>query len=117
MRVKNSVAKRARHKRVLKEAKGYFGASHRVYRKANEAVLKAGEDAFAGRRQRKRDMRSLWITRINAAARNHGMSYSNFMHGLKVAGIQIDRKMLAELAVTDPEGFSTLVEKAKEAVG
>ncbi len=117
MRVKTSVNKRARHKRVLKEAKGYFGASHRVYRKANEAVLKAGEDAFAGRRQRKRDMRSLWITRINAAARNNGMTYSNFMHGLKVAGIQIDRKMLAELAVTDPEGFSALVEKAKEAVG
>ncbi len=117
MRVKTSVNKRARHKKVLKEAKGYFGASHRVYRKANEAVLKAGEDAFAGRRQRKRDMRSLWITRINAAARNNGMTYSNFMHGLKVAGIQIDRKMLAELAVTDPEGFSALVEKAKEAVG
>ncbi|ACI16930.1 MAG TPA: 50S ribosomal protein L20 [Coprothermobacter proteolyticus] len=117
MRVKTSVAKRARHKKVLKEAKGYFGASHRVYRKAHEAVLKAGEDAFAGRKQRKRDMRSLWITRINAAARNHGMNYSNFMHGLKVAGIQIDRKMLAELAVTDPEGFSALVEKAKEAVG
>ncbi|HHY44048.1 MAG TPA: 50S ribosomal protein L20 [Coprothermobacter sp.] len=117
MRVKTSVNKRARHKKVLKEAKGYFGASHRVYRKANEAVLKAGEDAFAGRKQRKRDMRSLWITRINAAARNNGMTYSNFMHGLKVAGIQIDRKMLAELAVTDPEGFSALVEKAKEAVG
>jgi len=117
MRVKTSVNKRARHKKVLKEAKGYFGASHRVYRKANEAVLKAGEDAFAGRKQRKRDMRSLWITRINAAARNNGMTYSNFMHGLKVAGVQIDRKMLAELAVTDPEGFSALVEKAKEAVG
>ena len=117
MRVKTSVNKRARHKKVLKEAKGYFGASHRVYRKANEAVLKAGEDAFAGRKQRKRDMRSLWITRINAAARNNGMTYSNFMHGLKVAGIQIDRKMLAELAVTDPEGFSALVEKAKEAEG
>jgi len=89
MRVKTSVAKRARHKKVLKEAKGYFGASHRVYRKAHEAVLKAGEDAFAGRKQRKRDMRSLWITRINAAARNHGMNYSNFMHGLKVPAYKL----------------------------
>jgi large subunit ribosomal protein L20 len=116
MRIKSSVTQRARHKKVLKAAKGYFGSSHRIYRKAHEAVLKAGEDSFAGRRQRKRDMRSLWITRINAAARNNGMTYSQLMHGLKTAGIQIDRKMLAEIAVSDPEAFTSLVEKAKEAV-
>ncbi|NPV88530.1 50S ribosomal protein L20 [Coprothermobacteraceae bacterium] len=117
MRVKTSVTKRARHKKILKAASGYYGASHRVYRKAKEAVLKSGEDSFAGRKQRKRDFRSLWIVRINAAARNSGMNYSTLMHGLKAAGISINRKMLAELAVTDPDAFESLVSKAKEAIG
>ena len=102
-----------KHNRVLKLAKGYRGARSKQYRVAKQSVMRALTSAFAGRKQKKRDMRSLWITRINAAARINGLSYSNLMHGLKLAGVDINRKMLAELAVNDPEGFKTLAELAK----
>ncbi|MBR0091202.1 MAG: 50S ribosomal protein L20 [Lachnospiraceae bacterium] len=112
-RIKGAIGAKKRHKRVLKLAKGYRGARSKQYRIAKQSVMRALNTAYAGRKQRKRDMRSLWITRINAAARMNGLSYSNMMHGLKEAGVEINRKMLADLAVTDPDGFRELAELAK----
>ena len=112
-RVKGALNAKKKHNRVLKLAKGYRGARSKQYRVAKQSVMRALTSAFAGRKQKKRDMRSLWITRINAAARINGLSYSNLMHGLKLAGVDINRKMLAELAVNYPEGFKTLAELAK----
>ena len=115
-RVKGGVERRKRHKRVLKLAKGYYGSKHRLYKTANEQVMRSFNYAYRDRRQRKRDFRKLWITRINAAARMNGLSYSNMMHGLKVAGIDINRKMLADLAVSDATAFTQLADAAKKAV-
>lgn len=112
-RAKNSVASRARRKKVLKKARGYYGARSRSFRVAKQAVIKAGQYAYRDRRQRKRQFRSLWIMRINAAARMHGLSYSRFMNGLKKASIELDRKVLADLAVNDEAAFATLVDQAK----
>ena len=112
-RVKGALNAKKKHNRVLKLAKGYRGARSKQYRVAKQSVMRALTSAFAGRKQKKRDMRSLWITRINAAARINGLSYSNMMHGLKLAGVDINRKMLADLAVNAPEGFKTLAELAK----
>ncbi len=112
-RVKRGVQAHARHKKVLKKAKGYQGARSRVYRVAKQAVTKAGQYAYRDRRQRKRQFRSLWIARINAAARQCDMSYSRFMDGLNKAGIEIDRKVLADIAVHDSAAFGQLAEKAK----
>ena len=112
-RVKRGVQAHARHKKVLKKAKGYRGARSKVYRAAVQAVTKAGQYAYRDRRQRKRQFRSLWIARINAAARQCDMSYSRFMDGLNKAGIEIDRKVLADIAVHDSAAFSQLAEKAK----
>jgi len=113
-RVKRGVQARARHKKVLKQAKGYYGARSRVYRVAVQAVTKAGQYAYRDRRQRKRQFRQLWIARINAAARTNGLSYSRFINGLKKAAVEIDRKILADIAVYDKGAFTALVEKAKE---
>ena len=113
-RVKRGVQARARHKKVLKQAKGYYGARSRVYRVAVQAVTKAGQYAYRDRRQRKRQFRQLWIARINAAARTNGLSYSRFIKGLKKASVEIDRKILADIAVYDKGAFTALVEKAKE---
>ena len=115
-RVKGGVTRQKRHKRVLKLAKGYYGSKHRLYKVANQAVMKSYNYAYRDRRQRKREFRKLWITRINAAARENGLSYSNLMHGLKVAGIDINRKMLADLAVTDVQAFTQLADTAKKSV-
>ena len=115
-RIKGAINAKKKHKRVLKLAKGYRGARSKQYRIAKQSVMRAMASAFAGRKQRKRDMRRLWITRINAAARINGISYSQMMHGLKVAGVEINRKMLAELAVNDAAGFAALVDVAKKAV-
>jgi large subunit ribosomal protein L20 len=115
-RVKGALNAKKKHNRVLKLAKGYRGARSKQYRVAKQSVMRALTSAFAGRKQKKRDMRSLWITRINAAARINGLSYSNMMHGLKLAGVDINRKMLAELAVNDAEGFKTLAELAKSKI-
>lgn len=115
-RVKRGVTARARHKKVLKAAKGYYGHRSRVFRVAKQAVIKAGQYAYRDRRRRKRDFRALWIARINAAARISGLSYSRFMDGLHKAGIEIDRKVLADIAVNDAAAFASLVEKAKMAV-
>ncbi len=112
-RVKGAVTTRARHKKVLKRAKGYFGAKSVRFRMANQAVMKSQNYAFVGRKQKKRDFRKLWIARINAAARMNGISYSKLMSGLKKANININRKMLAEMAVSDSTGFAALVEKVK----
>ena len=112
-RIKGAINAKKKHKRVLKLAKGYRGARSKQYRIAKQSVMRAMASAFAGRKRRKRDMRRLWITRINAAARINGISYSQMMHGLKVAGVEINRKMLAELAVNDAAGFASLAEIAK----
>ena len=112
-RVKGAMNAKKKHNRVLKLAKGYRGARSKQYRVAKQSVMRALTSAFAGRKQKKRDMRSLWIVRINAAARLNGLSYSKLMHGLKLAGVDLIRKMLAELAVNDAEGFKTLAELAK----
>ena len=112
-RIKGGLNARKKHNRVLKLAKGYRGARSKQYRIAKQSVMRALASSFAGRKQRKRDFRSLWITRINAAARLNGMSYSTFMNGLKKAGVDINRKMLSDMAVNDAEGFKTLVELAK----
>ncbi|MEW5008870.1 MAG: 50S ribosomal protein L20 [Cycloclasticus sp.] len=112
-RVKRGVVARARHKKVLKQAKGYYGARSRIYRVAKQAVIKAGQYAYRDRRQRKRQFRALWIARINAGARSCGLSYSRFMNGLKKASIGLDRKVLADLAVFDKDAFSQLVTTAK----
>jgi large subunit ribosomal protein L20 len=113
-RVKRSVTARKRRKRVLKKAKGYYGARSKLYGVAREAVEKAALYAYSGRKQRKRQFRALWIARINAASREHGLSYSRLISGLKVAGVEIDRKILAQLAVDDPESFGELAELAKK---
>ncbi len=115
-RVKRSVRARARHKKVLKQAKGYFGHKSRVFRVANQQVMKSLDYAYRDRRNKKREFRRLWITRINAAARMNGLSYSRFMNGLGRASIALDRKVLADIAVTDPAGFTELCEKAKAAL-
>ncbi len=115
-RVKRGVTARARHKKVLKKAKGYYGARSRVYRVAKQAVIRAGQYAYRDRRQRKRQFRALWIARINAGARECGLSYSRFINGLLKAGIELDRKVLADLAVHDQLAFAALVEKAKAAL-
>ena len=112
-RIKGGVNAKKRHNRVLKLAKGYYGARSKQYRIAKQSVMRALTAQFAGRKQRKRDLRKLWITRINAAARMNGLSYSKLMHGLKVADININRKMLAEMAVNDKAGFAALAEIAK----
>jgi len=112
-RVKRGVQARARHKKVLKQAKGYYGARSRVYRVAFQAVTKAGQYAYRDRRNKKRQFRQLWIARINAASRQNGLSYSRFIIGLKKASIEIDRKILADIAVFDKAAFAVLVEKAK----
>ncbi len=114
-RVKRGVTAKRRHKKVLKQAKGYYGAKSKLYRVANEAVMKSLSYAYAGRKQRKRQFRRMWVARINAAARANGMNYSTFINGLKKANIEINRKMLSEMAINDPEGFAKLVEIAKEA--
>ena len=113
-RVKRGVPARARHKKVIKLAKGYFGAKSKLFRTANQAVMKSLANAYRDRRLRKRDYRKLWISRINAAARTNGISYSRMMYGLKRAGIDINRKMLADLAVNDAQGFSDLIGVAKQ---
>ena len=116
-RVKGGVTTHARHKKVLKAAKGYYGARSRTYRVAVQAVTKAGQYAYRDRRQRKRQFRALWIERINAAAREHDLSYSRFMHGLRLASIELDRRMLAEMAVNDKEGFKAIAAQARSALG
>ncbi len=115
-RVKRGVTARARHKKVLKLAKGHYGARSRVYRVAHQSVIKAGQYAFRDRRQKKRQFRALWIVRINAGARQFGLSYSRMMNGLKKAGIALDRKVLADLAVRDIAAFGVVAEKAKSAL-
>lgn len=114
-RVKRGVNAKKRHKKVLKQAKGYFGAKSKLFRPANQAVMKSLNYAFIGRKLRKRDFRKLWIARINAAARLNGMSYSKFINGLKKANIEVNRKMLSEMAIHDAQGFAKLVEIAKGA--
>ncbi|MCI8711228.1 MAG: 50S ribosomal protein L20 [Ruminococcus sp.] len=113
-RIKGGMNARKKHNRVLKLAKGYRGARSKQYRVAKQSVMRALASSYAGRKQRKREMRKLWIARINAAARLNGLSYSKFMHGLKLANVDINRKMLAEMAVSDKEGFATLAGVAKE---
>ncbi len=112
-RVKRGVTARSRHKKILKAAKGYYGARSRVFRVAKQAVIKASQYAYRDRKQRKRDFRSLWITRINAAAREHGLSYSRLISGLKKASIDLDRKVLADMAVHDKEAFAELARVAQ----
>lgn len=115
-RVKRGVTERAKHKKVLKKAKGYYGARSRVFRVATQAVTKAGQYAYRDRRQKKRQFRQLWIVRINAAARQFDMSYSRFINGMSKAGIEVDRKVLADLAVHDIAAFGQIAEKAKAAL-
>ena len=114
-RVKRGVTANKRHKKILKKAKGYYGARSRVYRVAKQAVIKAGQYAYRDRRNKKRVMRRLWVVRINAAARLMGLSYSQFMHGMKLANIDLDRKVLSEIAVYNPEAFETVAQQAKDA--
>jgi len=116
MRIKRSVSALKKRRKVLKAAKGYWGARSKLYRTARQAVMKAGQHAYIGRRLKKRDMRSLWITRINAAARLNGLSYSKMMHGLKLANIELNRKVLAELAVSDEKAFANLAKTATKAL-
>ena len=115
-RVKGAMMTRKRRNKVLKAAKGYWGAKSKHFRMAKQAVMKSGNYAFAGRKQKKRDFRRLWIARINAEAKVNGMNYSTMIHGLKKAGIDLNRKMLAEIAVSDKEAFAAIVEKAKAAL-
>ncbi|MDT0776968.1 50S ribosomal protein L20 [Staphylococcus pseudintermedius] len=115
-RVKGGTVTRARRKKTIKLAKGYFGAKSTLYKVAKQQVMKSGQYAFRDRRQRKRDFRKLWITRINAAARQHDMSYSRLMNGLKQAGIDVNRKMLSEIAISDEKVFAELVNQAKAAL-
>ncbi|UGB29754.1 50S ribosomal protein L20 [Metabacillus sp. B2-18] len=112
-RVKGGIVSRKRRKKVLKLAKGYFGSKHRLYKVANQQVMKSWMYAYRDRRQKKRDFRKLWITRINAAARVNGLSYSRLMYGLKLAGIEVNRKMLADLAIADEKAFAQLADAAK----
>ena len=115
-RIKGGANAKKKHNKTLKAAKGYIGARSKQYRVAKQSVMRALASSFAGRRERKRDFRKLWIARINAAARQNDISYSNLMHGLKVAGVDINRKMLAEMAVNEAEGFAKLAEVAKSAI-
>ena len=115
-RVKSGGITRIRHKKVLKKAKGYYGARSKLFKTAKQAVIKAGQYAYRDRRQRKRQFRALWITRINAAARLHGLSYSRLINGMNRADISIDRKVLADIAVHDPEAFGVIVDQAKVAL-
>lgn len=115
-RVKGAMATRKRRKKILKLAKGYFGAKSKLFKTAKEAVMKSGNYAYIGRKQRKRDFRRLWITRISAACKANGVNYSTFMNGLKKANIELNRKMLSEIAIADPAAFTSLVEKAKAAL-
>jgi large subunit ribosomal protein L20 len=115
-RVKRGVVAHARHKKILKLAKGYYGARSKVFRVAKQAVIKAGQYAYRDRRQKKRQFRGLWIARINAAARENGLSYSRMINGLKRAGVEVDRKMLADIAYHDSVAFGALAEKAKTAL-
>jgi len=114
-RIKGATMTRKRRNKVLKLAKGYYGSKHSLFKTAKQAVMKSGQYAYIGRKQKKRDFRSLWITRISAACKLNGMNYSSFMHGLKVAGIEINRKMLSEMAISNPAAFTQLVEIAKKA--
>jgi large subunit ribosomal protein L20 len=115
-RVKRGVTARQRHKKVLKKAKGHYGARRKSIRIAKQSVTKAGQYAYRDRRNRKREFRALWIVRINAGARMHGLSYSRFMDGLKKAGVELDRKVLADMAVFEPEAFGVVAEQAKAAL-
>lgn len=115
-RVKGGNVSKNRRRKVLKEAKGYFGSKHRLYKTAQEQVFHSGEYAYRDRKQNKRNFRKLWITRINAACRENGISYSKFINGLSLAGIEINRKMLSEMAIDDPKSFTALVETAKKAL-
>ena len=115
-RVKGGTISRARHKKVMKQAKGYFGSKHRLYRTANEQVMHSGKYAYRDRKQKKRDFRKLWITRINAACRQNDISYSKFINGLNKAEIDINRKMLSEIAIDNPKAFTELVSVAKDAL-
>ena len=115
-RVKGALATRKRRKKILKLAKGYWGAKSKHFKMAKEAVMKSGNYAYIGRKQRKRDFRRLWITRISAGCKANGINYSSFMNGLKKAGITLNRKMLSEIAITDAAGFTAIVEKAKAAL-
>lgn len=115
-RVKGALATRKRRKKTLKLARGYWGAKSKHFKMAKEAVMKSGNYAYIGRKQRKRDFRRLWITRISAGCRANGVNYSSFMNGLKKAGITLNRKVLSEIAIADPEAFTALVEKAKSAL-
>ena len=112
-RIKGGINAKKKHKRVLKLAKGYRGARSKQYRVAKQSVMRALEESYTGRKQKKRQFRQLWIARINAAARMNGLSYSKFMYGLKLAEVNVNRKMLSEMAISDPEGFASLVEVAK----
>ena len=115
-RIKGAMMTRKRRNKMLKAAKGYWGAKSKHFKMAKQAVMKSGNYAFAGRKMKKRDFRKLWITRISAQAKVNGMNYSTFMHGLKKAGIDLNRKMLSEIAIADPAAFTALVEKAKAAL-
>lgn len=115
-RVSRGVTTHARHRKVIKAAKGYYGRRKNTFRIANQAVEKAGEYAYRDRRAKKRNFRALWIQRINAAAREHGLSYSRFMNGLKISGIELDRKILADIAVKEPETFKSLADQAQAAI-
>ena len=115
-RVKRAMMTRKRRKKTLKMAKGYFGAKSKRFKMAKQAVMKSGNYAYIGRKQKKRDFRRLWITRISAQSKLNGMNYSTFMHGLKKAGIDLNRKMLSEIAISDPAAFAVLAEKAKAAL-
>ena len=114
-RIKGAMATRKRRKKVLKAAKGYYGSKHTLFKTAKQAVMKSGQYAYIGRKQKKRDFRRIWITRISAAAKMNGMNYSTFMNGLKKAGIEINRKMLSEMAIYDAPAFAALCETAKKA--
>lgn len=116
MRIKRAVTAQKKKRKIMRQAKGYFGAKSKLYRVARQAVMKSGQYAYVGRRLKKRDFRRLWIARINAAARMNDLSYSRLMHGLKVAGIDLNRKVLADIAVNDSAAFTALCEKAKVAV-
>ena len=113
-RVKNGAVTKARHKKVLKQAKGYFGSKHRLYKTAKEQLMHSGQYAYRDRKQRKRDFRKLWITRINAACRQNDISYSRFIEGLTKAGVEVNRKMLSEIAISNPEAFTELVKVARD---
>jgi large subunit ribosomal protein L20 len=116
-RVKRAMNSRKKHKKILKLAKGYYGAKSKLFRTANESVIRALRNAYVGRKLKKRDFRKLWIARINAGTRANGLSYSRFMNGIKLAGIDINRKMLSEIAINDPKAFAELVEIAKKQIG